>query len=52
MSDILNLIGLIQRSRRLDMVLLHGSYARGDIHEGSDIDLILVGEFPERFHKR
>ena len=52
MTDIYELITLIQRSRRIDRVLLHGSFARGDIREGSDIDLILVGEFPERFHKR
>ena len=26
--------------------------ARGDFHEGSDVDLIVVGDFPERHHKR
>jgi predicted nucleotidyltransferase len=52
MKDILDLIMVIQSSRRIDRVLLYGSFARGDIHEGSDVDLIFVGEFPERFHKR
>lgn len=31
---------------------LFGSFARGDIHEGSDIDLLIVGDFRERFHER
>ena len=34
------------------LVLLFGSLARGDIHEGSDIDLIVVGDFSGRFHER
>ena len=33
-------------------VYLYGSFARGDIHEGSDIDLIIVGDFKERFFDR
>ena len=31
---------------------MYGSFARGDIHEGSDIDLIIVGDFKERFFDR
>ncbi len=34
------------------LVLLFGSLARGDVHEGSDIDLIVVGDIPGRFHER
>ena len=34
------------------LVLLFGSLARGDVHEGSDIDLIVVGNIPGRFHER
>lgn len=34
------------------LVLLFGSLARGDVHEGSDIDLIVVGDFSGRFHER
>jgi hypothetical protein len=30
---------------RLEEVYLFGSFARGDVHEGSDIDLVLVGAF-------
>jgi len=33
-------------------VYLYGSFARGEIHEGSDIDLLIVGEFRERFFDR
>jgi hypothetical protein len=31
---------------------LYGSFAKGEIHEGSDIDLIIVGNFKERFFDR
>ena len=31
---------------------LYGSFVTGDIHEGSDIDLIIVGDFKERFFER
>jgi predicted nucleotidyltransferase len=30
---------------KLEEVHVYGSFARGDLHEGSDIDLILVGPF-------
>jgi len=33
-------------------VYLYGSVARGEIHEGSDIDLIVVGDFKERIFER
>ena len=33
-------------------VYLYGSFARGDVHEGSDIDPIIVGNFKERFFDR
>ncbi len=34
------------------IVYMFGSFARGEIHEGSDIDLIVVGDFKERFFER
>jgi len=37
---------------RISVIILYGSFARGDFHEGSDIDLIIVGDFSERPHKR
>ena len=33
-------------------VYLYGSFARGDFHEGSDIDLIIVGEFEGKMPQR
>lgn len=33
-------------------VFLFGSFATGKVHEGSDIDLIIVGDFKERFVER
>lgn len=36
----------------LQQVHLFGSFATGQIHEGSDIDLVLVGHFTERFQAR
>jgi len=32
------------RGISVDKLILYGSYARGDYHEGSDIDLILISE--------
>ena len=33
-------------------IYLFGSFAKGEIHEGSDIDLIIIGEFKGKFHER
>jgi hypothetical protein len=33
-------------------VYLYGSFATGEIHEGSDIDLVIIGDFKERFVDR
>lgn len=33
-------------------VFLFGSFARGEIHEGSDIDLLIVGDFTGRIFDR
>ncbi|MDI6714655.1 MAG: nucleotidyltransferase domain-containing protein [Thermodesulfovibrio sp.] len=33
-------------------VYLYGSFAKNEIHEGSDIDLIIIGDFKERFFDR
>jgi len=41
------------RSRfQVDRIFLFGSAAKGSMHEGSDIDLIVIGDFSERFHRR
>jgi len=33
-------------------VILFGSFARGDINEGSDVDICVVADFKERFLDR
>jgi len=42
----------IRACRRISVIILYGSFVRGDFHEGSDIDLIVVGDFRERPHRR
>ncbi|MCK9306900.1 MAG: nucleotidyltransferase domain-containing protein [Methanoculleus sp.] len=42
----------IRARRHVSAIILYGSFSRGDFHEGSDVDLIVVGDFRERFHKR
>jgi hypothetical protein len=46
------LVRRLQATLSLEQTLLFGSFATGKIHEGSDIDLVLVGQFTERFHER
>ena len=43
---------LLKSKHKVKKVYLYGSFARGDFHEGSDIDLIIVGEFEGRMHQR
>jgi uncharacterized protein len=33
-------------------VYLYGSFAKNQVHEGSDIDLVIVGDFKETFLER
>ncbi len=33
-------------------VYLFGSFAKGEVHEASDIDLIIAGDFKEKFFER
>ena len=42
----------LRQRYRIDRIILHGSFTRREMHEGSDIDLIVVGDFPHRFHER
>jgi predicted nucleotidyltransferase len=37
---------------RPQRVILHGSFARGDPHEGSDVDLLIVKDTGDRFVDR
>ena len=33
-------------------VILFGSYARGDVHEGSELDILVIADFKQRFIDR
>ncbi|MEM3081787.1 MAG: nucleotidyltransferase domain-containing protein [Nitrososphaerota archaeon] len=37
---------------QLDLIMLFGSFASGDINEGSDVDLLVVAPFQESFLDR
>ena len=43
---------LLKSKHKVKKVYLYGSFARGDVHEGSDIDLIIVGEFEGKMPQR
>ena len=45
-------VDAIVRAYRPQRVIVFGSFARGDTHEGSDLDLIVVKETDERFFER
>lgn len=36
----------------VEQVYLFGSFAKGEVHEGSDIDLLIIGAFSERLPYR
>ena len=36
----------------IDRVIMHGSAAKGDLTESSDIDLVFIGDFPQRWLDR
>ena len=50
-EQVRDLAETIRAQRSVSAIILYGSFARGDFHEGSDIDLIVVGDFRERPHK-
>ena len=42
----------IIRSYRPKKIIVFGSFARGDVHQGSDLDLVIIKNTKERFLKR
>jgi len=46
------LANLLKSKHKVKKVYLYGSFARGDFNEGSDIDLIIVGEFDGKMPQR
>jgi hypothetical protein len=55
-EDLLNEIkifaGELKKNLSVKEVYLYGSFAKGEIHEGSDMDLLIIGDFSERFFDR
>lgn len=43
---------LLKRGYGAQRVLLFGSEARGEATENSDIDLLIIAQTPEKFHRR
>lgn len=55
-KDLLNEVRGFARKLKRELlvreVYLFGSFAKGEVHEGSDIDILVVGDFKERFFDR
>ena len=50
--ELLRFVGVLKERLPVSKVYLFGSFANGRVHEGSDIDLIIVGDFQERLFAR
>jgi len=50
--ELLRFVGTLKERLPVSKVYLFGSFAHGRVHEGSDIDLITVGDFQERLFAR
>jgi predicted nucleotidyltransferase len=51
-SEIKKFVSELKKYLPVKEVYLYGSFAKGEIHEGSDIDLLIIGDFKERFFDR
>jgi len=51
-EDIKDFAKDLKKKFAIKAIYLYGSFAKGEIHEGSDIDLVIVGDFKERFPYR
>ncbi len=51
-EDIKDFAKELKKKFAIKAIYLYGSFAKEEIHEGSDIDLVIVGEFKERFPYR
>ncbi|KPV62205.1 MAG: Nucleotidyltransferase domain protein [Candidatus Bathyarchaeota archaeon BA1] len=45
-------VGEVVRKLNPELVILFGSFATGDINEGSDVDILVVADFKEPFLDR
>ena len=46
------LVAQLRQRYAIEAVYAFGSYARDELHEGSDVDVLIIGEIPGRFHER
>ena len=46
------IVSQIKKKYKPEKIILFGSHARGDTHEGSDVDLLLIKETDKKFTKR
>lgn len=51
-AELITFVTKLKQRINIRSVYLHGSFARGDFNEGSDIDMVIVGDFKERFKDR
>jgi predicted nucleotidyltransferase len=46
------IVNRIIRRYRPKKIIIFGSYARGDVHQGSDLDLVIIKNTKEKFLRR
>lgn len=51
-NEIKAFAGKLKKTFSVKAIYLYGSFASGEIHEGSDIDLLVIGDFSDRFFER
>ncbi len=52
LDEIKIFVGKLKKNLSVKEVYLYGSFAKDEIHEGSDIDMLIIGDFKERFFDR
>lgn len=52
LDEIKIFVAKLKKNLPVKEVYLYGSFARGEISEGSDIDMLIIGDFKERFFNR
>jgi len=51
-KELLRFVEVLKEKLPVSQVYLFGSFAHGKVHEGSDIDLVIIGDFQERLFAR
>lgn len=52
LDEIKTFANKLKKTLPVKEIYLYGSFATREIHEGSDIDLLIIGDFSERFFER